>query len=141
LGLELKERMQDAEALTASNTGLGLMVAVAYGGRWDITQACRSLAADVQAGKLAAADIAETDIGARLALAGIPDPDLLIRTGGEQRISNFLLWNLAYTELYFSDALWPEFSPLHLQAAFEHFAQRERRFGKTSAQLKSKADA
>jgi undecaprenyl diphosphate synthase len=72
-------------------------------------------------------------------LAGIPDPDLLIRTGGEQRISNFLLWNLAYTELYFSEVLWPEFSPLHLQAAFEHFAQRERRFGKTSEQVGANA--
>jgi undecaprenyl diphosphate synthase len=141
LGQELKQRMQDAEALTASNTGLGLMVAVAYGGRWDIAQACRSLAADVQAGRIAVADIAEEQIAARLALAGIPDPDLMIRTGGEQRISNFLLWNLAYTELYFSEALWPEFSPAHLKAAFEHFAQRERRFGKTSAQVAAKADA
>jgi undecaprenyl diphosphate synthase len=141
LGLELKQRMQDAEALTAANTGLGLMVAVAYGGRWDITQACRAVAEDVQAGKLAPADITEQHIAARLELAGIPDPDLLIRTGGEQRISNFLLWNLAYTELYFSDALWPEFSPAHLQAAFEQFARRERRFGKTSAQVGAKADA
>jgi undecaprenyl diphosphate synthase len=141
LGLELKQRMQDAEALTAANGGLGLMVAVAYGGRWDIAQACRSLAADVAAGTLAAPDIREEHIAARLALAGVPDPDLLIRTGGEQRISNFLLWNLAYTELYFSEALWPEFSPPHLQLAFEQFAQRERRFGKTSAQIKAKADA
>jgi|SRR5450631_4035355 len=141
LGQELKKRMQDAESLTVSNTGLGLMVAVAYGGRWDITHASRSLAADVEAGKIATADITEELLGARLALAGIPDPDLLIRTGGEQRISNFLLWNLAYTELYFSEALWPEFSPAHLQAAFEHFAQRERRFGKTSAQVAAKADA
>ena len=80
-------------------------------------------------------------VSARLALAGIPDPDLLIRTGGEQRISNFLLWNLAYTEFYFSDALWPEFSPAQLQTAFEYFGQRERRFGKTSAQVAAKADA
>jgi undecaprenyl diphosphate synthase len=141
LGQELKQRMQDAEALTAANGGLGLMVAVAYGGRWDIAQACRSLAAEVASGRLAAADITEEQIGARLALAGIPDPDLLIRTGGEQRISNFLLWNLAYTELYFSEALWPEFSPSHLQTALEHFAQRERRFGRTSAQVGRKADA
>jgi undecaprenyl diphosphate synthase len=141
LGPELKKRMLDAEDLTAANSGLGLMVAVAYGGRWDITQACRSLAADAASGKIAAAEIAEEHIAARLALAGIPDPDLLIRTGGEQRISNFLLWNLAYTELYFSDALWPEFSPAHLQAALEYFAQRERRFGKTSAQVGTRADA
>jgi undecaprenyl diphosphate synthase len=141
LGRELKQKMQDAEALTAANDGLGLMVAMAYGGRWDIVQACRSLAAEVAAGRLAAAEIAEAHIAAHLALADIPDPDLLIRTGGEQRISNFLLWNLAYTELYFSEALWPEFSPAHLQAALEHFARRERRFGKTSAQVGTKADA
>ncbi len=141
LGTELRQRMQDAEALTGSNTGLGLLVAVAYGGRWDITQAARSLAADAAAGKLDPAQITEEQIGARLALAAIPDPDLLIRTGGEQRISNFLLWNLAYTELYFTEALWPEFSPAHLTAAFEYFSQRERRFGKTSAQIAAKADA
>ncbi|HEY0748808.1 MAG TPA: polyprenyl diphosphate synthase [Steroidobacteraceae bacterium] len=141
LGAELRQRISDAETLTDGNAGLGLMVAVAYGGRWDITQACKSLAADVVAGKLASADITQSAIAERLALACVPDPDLLIRTGGEQRISNFLLWNLAYTELYFSEALWPEFSAVHLQAAFEHFAQRERRFGKTSAQLAAKADA
>jgi undecaprenyl diphosphate synthase len=141
LGVELRRRMQDAELLTAENSGLGLLVAVAYGGRWDIARACRSLAADVAAGTSAAADITEEHIAARLELAGIPDPDLLIRTGGEQRISNFLLWNLAYTELYFSEELWPEFSPAHLQAAFDHFARRERRFGKTSAQLSANADA
>jgi undecaprenyl diphosphate synthase len=141
LGRELKARMEDAEALTGSNPGLELFVAVAYGGRWDIAQACRSLAADVAAGTLTPAEIGEQQIAARLQLAAIPDPDLLIRTGGEKRISNFLLWNLAYSELYFSDALWPEFSPAHLQAAFDFFAERERRFGKTSAQVAAKADA
>jgi undecaprenyl diphosphate synthase len=141
LGAELARRMQSAEQLTAQNTGLKLNVAMAYGGRWDIAQACRSLAADAVAGTVAAADIDEAMIGERLALAGIPDPDLLIRTGGEQRISNFLLWNLAYTELYFSEVLWPEFSAAHLDAAFEYFAQRERRFGKTSEQLAANADA
>jgi undecaprenyl diphosphate synthase len=141
LGTELARRMQSAEQLTAGNAGLRLIVAMAYGGRWDIAQACRSLAADAVAGTLAAAGIDEAQVAERLALAGLPDPDLLIRTGGEQRISNFLLWNLAYTELYFSDALWPEFSPAHLDAAFECYAQRERRFGKTSGQLAAKADA
>jgi undecaprenyl diphosphate synthase len=133
--------MVDAESLTAANAGLGLMVALGYGGRWDLTQACRSLAAEVAAGTLLPSEIGESHIAARLALAGIPDPDLLIRTGGEQRISNFLLWNLAYTEMYFSDVLWPEFGPAHLDAAFKFFAQRERRFGKTSAQLAAKANA
>ena len=133
LGAELARRMRSAEQLTEGNSGLRLIVAVAYGGRWDIAQACRSLAADAAAGTLAAADIGEAQVAQRLALAAIPDPDLLIRTGGEQRVSNFLLWNLAYTELYFSDVLWPEFSPAHLDAAFEYFGQRERRFGLITA--------
>jgi undecaprenyl diphosphate synthase len=141
LGAELKQRMQDAESLTEANTGLKLMVAVAYGGRWDIAQACRSLARDAASGSLEAAEIGEAHIAARLALGGIPDPDLLIRTGGERRISNFLLWNLAYTEMYFTDVLWPEFTTRELDAAFAFFAERERRFGRTSAQLAAKADA
>jgi undecaprenyl diphosphate synthase len=141
LGAELERRMRTAEVLTLGNSGLRLIVAVAYGGRWDIAQACRSLAADAVAGTLAADGIDEAQVAQRLALAGIPDPDLLIRTGGERRISNFLLWNLAYTELYFSDELWPEFSPAHLDAAFEFYRQRERRFGKTSGQLAAQADA
>src|ERR1700728_541782 len=123
LGAEISRTMLKAEALTAGNTGLVLCVAFAYGGRWDIAQACRSLANEVAAGKLPASEISEEHIGARLALAGIPDPDLMIRTGGEQRISNFLLWNLAYPELYFTEALWPEFSPAHLQAAVDHFGK------------------
>jgi undecaprenyl diphosphate synthase len=139
LSRELVDRMLDAEALTAGNPGLTLLVAMAYGGRWDVAQACRALAADVAQGTLQPADIDEERVHSRLALAGIPDPDLLIRTGGEQRISNFLLWNLAYTELYFTETLWPEFSPAHLDDAFGHFAQRERRFGKTSAQVASDA--
>jgi undecaprenyl diphosphate synthase len=141
LGAALARRMQSAEQLTAGNTGLKLTVAMAYGGRWDITQACRSLAADAAAGVHAASDIGEAHVEARLAMAGIPDPDLLIRTGNEQRISNFLLWNLAYTELYFCDVLWPEFSTAQLDAAFEFYARRERRFGKTSGQLAAQADA
>jgi undecaprenyl diphosphate synthase len=141
LGSELARSMAEAESLTAANPGLGLSVAVAYGGRWDITHACRSLAADVAAGKLAPADITETQLAARLALSGLPDPDLLIRTGAERRVSNFLLWNLAYAELYFTDVLWPEFSSADFEAALEFFAQRERRFGKTSAQVAAKADA
>jgi undecaprenyl diphosphate synthase len=141
LGAELAERMLAAEALTQPNTGLGLQVAVAYGGRWDIVQACRSLAADAAAGRIEPGCIGDAEIAGRLALAGLPDPDLLIRTGGEQRVSNFLLWNLAYTELYFSDVLWPEFSTAHLDAALEHFLCRERRYGKTSAQLAAHSDA
>ncbi|HMB43006.1 MAG TPA: polyprenyl diphosphate synthase [Luteimonas sp.] len=141
LGGELARRMQAAEQLTAGNGGLRLIIAVAYGGRWDIVQACRSLAADTAAGSIVASEIGESQIAERLALKGVPDPDLLIRTGGERRISNFLLWNLAYTELYFCDELWPEFSPAHLDAAFAYFARRERRFGQTSGQRAAQADA
>ncbi|HTV98053.1 MAG TPA: polyprenyl diphosphate synthase [Steroidobacteraceae bacterium] len=141
LGAEIAGTMAQAESLTAGNAGLTLCVAFAYGGRWDIAQACRSLARDVAAGTLEAEQIGEAHIAARLALAGLPDPDLLIRTGGELRISNFLLWNLAYAELYFSEVLFPDFGVAELDAALRFFAQRERRFGKTSAQLGIKADA
>ncbi len=141
LGSDLAQSMADAESLTVANPGLGLSVALAYGGRWDIAQACRSLAADVAAGTLVPGEITEAHVAERLALAGLPDPDLLIRTGGERRVSNFLLWNLAYAELYFTDVLWPEFSAADLDAALEFFARRERRFGKTSAQVAAKADA
>jgi undecaprenyl diphosphate synthase len=141
LSVELVTRMVAAETLTQGNAGLTLTVAVAYGGRWDIAQACRALAADAAAGRVDPAVIDENAVAGKLALAGMPDPDLLIRTGGEQRISNFLLWNFAYTELYFCDALWPEFAPQDLATAFEHYAQRERRFGKTSAQLAASSDA
>ena len=141
LGEALSRGMQDAESLTATKSGLTLCVALAYGGRWDIAQACRSLAADVAAGTLRVEDIDESRLASRLALAGIPDPDLLIRTGGELRISNFLLWNLAYAELYFTDVLWPDFSAAHLDAALTFYARRERRFGKTSAQITAQANA
>ena len=141
LGRELNERMSSSEALTRANTGLNLLVAVAYGGRWDITQAVRMLATDVRDGKLAPGEIDESAVASRLSLAGVPDPDLLIRTGGEKRISNFMLWNLAYSELYFCDVLWPAFTAEHLEAAFAYYAARERRYGKTSAQVKAGANA
>ena len=141
LGAEITRTMLQAEALTAGNPGLVLCVAFAYGGRWDIAQACRALANEVAAGTLQPDEIDEAHIAARLALADLPDPDLLIRTGGELRISNFLLWNLAYAELYFTEVLFPDFSAAELEAALRFFAQRERRFGKTSAQIGVKADA
>jgi undecaprenyl diphosphate synthase len=140
LGGALIRSMVEAESLTASNEGLTLLVALAYGGRWDITQACRSLAADAAAGTLSPGEIDEPRLAGRLALAGIPDPDLLIRTGGEMRISNYLLWNLAYTELYFTEVLWPDFSMAHLDAALTFYLKRERRFGRTSEQLAAQAD-
>ena len=125
----LRERMNAATALTAGNSKMTLVIAIAYGGRWDIASAARRLAERVVAGELRAEDIDETQIGEQLALAGLPDPDLLIRTGGEQRISNFLLWNLAYTELYFCDTLWPDFDERELDAAIAYFGSRQRRFG------------
>lgn len=127
--VRLQARLARAEALTAGNAGLGVQVAVGYGGRWDLTQAVRQLAARCAAGSLRPAAITEQELAAHLQLAGIPDPDLFIRTGGEQRISNFLLWNLAYTELYFCDTLWPDFGTAEFGAALSHFASRQRRFG------------
>ena len=112
-----------------------LTIAAGYGGRWDITQACRSLAADVAAGRLAPGDITEALLDSRIGLAGLPTPDLFIRTGGDLRISNFLLWQLAYTELWFTETLWPDLSDEVLDAALAAFADRERRFGLTSAQV------
>lgn len=130
----LQERMRAAEERTAGNRRLTVMIAMAYGGRWDIVQAATALARQSAAGTLDPARIDEELFGAHLALAGLPEPDLFIRTGGDQRISNFLLWNLAYTELYFCDALWPDFGETELAAALEQFARRERRFGLTPAQ-------
>ncbi len=111
-------------------------MAVAYGGRWDIVEAVRELAAGVAAGTISPEAIDEDEIAGRLQLAGVPDPDLLIRTGGEQRISNFLLWNLAYSELYFPEVLWPDFTDEHLDEALRRYSGRERRFGATGDQVK-----
>ena len=132
---ELQSRIRAAETRTAGNTGLTVNIAVAYGGRWDIVQAVRSLAADCVAGTLAPAAISEVMLAERLMLQGLPEPELFIRTGGDQRISNFLLWNLAYTELCFVSELWPDFGTAQLDAALAQFAQRERRFGLTSGQI------
>ena len=131
----LRERMNAATALTTGNSKMTLVIAIAYGGRWDIACAARRLAERVVAGELRAEDIDEAQLGEQLALAGLPDPDLLIRTGGEQRISNFLLWNLAYTELYFCDTLWPDFDESELDAAIAHFGRRQRRFGLVPEQV------
>ena len=131
----IRERMALAEARTVGNSRLDLAIAVSYGGRWDIVEAARSIAEDVVAGRLAPAAIDEALFGARLALADLPAPDLFIRTGGELRISNFLLWQLAYTELWFTDLLWPDVDAATLQAALDDYARRERRFGLTGAQV------
>ena len=124
-----------AEAKTAANTGLTLNIAVAYGGRWDIVAACRNLAARAASGELASDAIDEQALSNELQLAGAPDPDLLIRTGGEQRVSNFLLWNLAYAELWFTDVLWPEFGKDEFDQALSYYATKQRRYGQTSTQV------
>jgi undecaprenyl diphosphate synthase len=124
-----------AEAKTTDNDGLNLNVAVAYGGRWDIAEAARRVATKVANGEIRPQDIDERVLASEMQLAGIPDPDLLIRTGGEQRISNFLLWNLAYAELWFTDKLWPDFREADLDAAVSFFVRRQRRYGHTAEQL------
>jgi undecaprenyl diphosphate synthase len=141
LAVRLQSRIAAAEALTAANSGLALQVAVSYGGRWDIVRAARTLAARCAEGALRPDELTEEHMQAALELAGLPDPDLLIRTGGEHRISNFLLWNLAYTELYFTDLNWPDFDAAALDAALELYAQRERRFGRTTEQARSSLSA
>jgi undecaprenyl diphosphate synthase len=138
LSSPLRERMNSAMTLTEGNTRMTLVIAVAYGGRWDIANAARVLAARCARGELDPAAVNEQAITSELVLAGLPDPDLLIRTGGEQRVSNFLLWNLAYTELYFCDTLWPDFGDRELQAAIDHFGRRQRRFGLTPDQVEAR---
>jgi undecaprenyl diphosphate synthase len=132
---QLLERIAACESLTAGNPNLTLFIALSYGGRWDIAQAARRLAERVAAGTLEPVAVDEAALGGELALAGAPDPDLFIRTGGEQRLSNFLLWNLAYTELYFCDTLWPDFDESELERALRYFASRQRRFGLTGDQV------
>jgi undecaprenyl diphosphate synthase len=130
LAAELVSRIVAAEARTRTNERLTLCIALAYGGRWDLVQATRALAAQCQRGELESQAIDESQLASALALGDLPDPDLFIRTGGERRISNFLLWNLAYTELWFTDVLWPDFDERELDAAFNFYAGRERRYGR-----------
>jgi undecaprenyl diphosphate synthase len=129
LAVRLQSRIAAAEEHTAANRSLRLQVAVSYGGRWDIVQAAQQLAAKCSSGALRPEEITEARFASELALAGLPEADLLIRTGGESRISNFLLWDLAYAELYFSPCLWPDFAVADFEQALAFFASRERRFG------------
>lgn len=131
----LQAHITQAEARTACNSGLTLVIAVNYGGRWDITQAARQLAQEVKEGRLDPQDITVECVQERLCLHDLPEPDLFIRTGGEQRISNFLLWQMAYTEFYFTDRLWPDYDAKDLAAACLSFAKRQRRFGQTGEQV------
>ncbi|CAD5108284.1 polyprenyl diphosphate synthase [Zestomonas carbonaria] len=136
---ELQAAMAKAEATTAANSRFILQIAANYGGQWDITQAARRLAQDVGEGRLRAEDISPEMLQAQLVTGDLPLPDLCIRTGGEHRISNFLLWQLAYAELYFSDLLWPDFKHEAMRKALANYATRQRRFGKTSEQVEAEA--
>lgn len=131
----LSNKIHEVEQLTKLNTGMTLLIAADYGGQWDITQAVQQLVHDVVAGNLTPETITQESIAARLSFSDLPDPDLFIRTSGEMRISNFLLWQLAYAELYFTDILWPDFDEEALEAALAQYAGRERRYGHSSEQL------
>jgi undecaprenyl diphosphate synthase len=134
---DAQDEFLDAIELTKNNTGLTLVLALSYSGRWDITSGMKRIAEQVKAGKISPDDITDHLISKNLATRDIPDPDLLIRTSGELRISNFLLWQLAYSEMYVTDVLWPDFRRNELYAAIESYQSRERRFGKVSEQVGS----
>jgi len=137
----LQKQISEAKKTTGNNTGLTINIAANYGGQWDITQSVQQLAKQVQAGTLKPDQITEAHISKGLTTAELPEPDLFIRTGGEQRVSNFMLWQMAYTEFYFTNTLWPDFDEQSLVLAIESFTHRERRFGKTSEQLKDSDNA
>ncbi|MFE8073222.1 polyprenyl diphosphate synthase [Marinobacteraceae bacterium S3BR75-40.1] len=137
----IQEQIAKAEALTAGNTRMTLVIAANYGGQWDITQASKQLAQEVAEGRLTPEDINEDALQARLSIGELPMPDLLIRTAGECRISNFMLWHLAYTEFYFSEVYWPDFKHEQMLEALQAFAKRKRRFGRTDDQLDACTDS
>jgi len=135
---DVLERLSETIRLTSSSKGLNLVVALSYSSRWEITEAAKKMAADINKGSLKIESAGETDFEKYLNTYGIPDPDLMIRTSGELRISNFLLWQIAYTELYFTEKLWPDFRKEDFYDAIIDFQKRERRFGKTSGQILEK---
>jgi undecaprenyl diphosphate synthase len=135
LPADCQRELEEAIKLTADHTGLTLVLALSYSGRWEITEMVKSIAHKVQSGEIIPAEISQNMIDLHLSTAGMPDPELLIRTSGEMRISNFLLWQLAYSELYFMEVLWPDFRKEHLEEAIRSYQQRERRFGKISEQV------
>ena len=132
---KLQNSINQSESLTTNNNGLCLNVAANYSGRWDIIQALQSVANEIKSNTLAIDEIDELQVASKLSLANQKDPDLFIRTGGEQRISNYFLWQTAYTELYFTETLWPDFDSTQLELAIDWFSKRERRFGKTPEQV------
>jgi undecaprenyl diphosphate synthase len=133
----LRGAVEAADQRTRANERLELVVAVAYGGRWDIARAARKLASEAAAGRLDPSAIDESMLASELQTAGCPEVDLLIRTGGEKRISNFLLWDIAYAEVFFSDVLWPDFTAAELRKAFDFYSRRQRRFGRTGEQIEA----
>lgn len=137
LSEQLQQKMAESERQTENNTGLTLVIAANYGGHRDLTLAMQSIAEQVKDGKIAAEDIDESMIAGALSIPDLPDPDLFIRSGGEKRISNFLLWQLAYAEFHFTPKLWPDFDAQTIQDAIDDFLTRERRFGRTSEQVQS----
>jgi len=137
LPVKVQERLNQCINRTAANTGMTMVLALSYSSRWELTEAARQIALEVEQGKLKAADICADTIEAHLSTNFMPDPDLLIRTGGEIRLSNYLLWQCAYSELYFCDTYWPDFNESELHKAIAYFQQRERRFGKTSEQVEN----
>lgn len=134
---KIRKSIEYAEKLTENNTKLTLTTAVNYGGQWDITEACKKIAAEVKNGSIEPEEISKELLEKYICLSGLPAPDLFIRTGGEKRVSNFLLWQLAYTELYFSDVLWPDFDKNAFDQAIQSFVTRQRRFGQTSEQVEA----
>jgi len=130
-----QRKLQEAIDKTANNTGLKLILALNYSGKWDLTNAMKNISIDVESGHLSSSEISQELLSKYLSTSGYPDPELLIRTSGEMRISNFLLWQMAYTEMFFTPVLWPDFRKEHLHEAILSYQQRERRFGKTSEQL------
>ena len=132
---KLQSLMHEAELMTESNLGLTVVIAANYGGQWDITNAVKSIASKIESGEVNAAQVDQALVEKHISTGDLPMPDLCIRTGGDQRISNFLLWQFAYTELYFSDALWPDFNAVELDKALQSYASRQRRYGMASEQV------
>lgn len=134
---KLQNKIKEATELTQKNTGLQLNIAVNYGGRWDVANACKKIAQRIESGEISSEDVNAELVNDYVCLAELPEPDLFIRTGGEKRISNFLIWQLSYTELYFTDDLWPDFGEPEFLQAIDWYVGRQRRFGKTGEQIES----
>ena len=138
---KLQDKIEESERITANNEQFLLNIAANYGGRWDVVTACKDICQKVQQQQLKIEDITESEFSNHLSTALLPDPDLFIRTAGEQRISNFLIWQMAYTEFYYTDVFWPEFDEQQFQLALEEYGQRKRKFGLTQEQVEASTNA